>query len=716
MNRTPRNISHIKHLITLVLALLSFSAMQAEGLVASDSSTCIKEQSLTNVVVKRERPHMKIGENGSIVYDAKQISQYRPVTNALDLLEEIPLIDFNKNSSDKIEIVGTAKVDIIINGHKPQMTNEEIFAYLSSLSPSQIKSIEIYSAAPPQFGTTSGAINIIMDQKRTEKVEANGSAWASLYQGNNFYHTGGVNSNIFTKKWILYSSFSLGNLRGKKVYTLYANHNVDGEAHRIVNPSTRYTNSHAIKVTTDFTYDFSKTKKLNITCLYRTDNPCYRFTSPLWIDSIQDSYNNGNFWSSKHTSAFMASYESNGWKVGAELLLANNSDKQEILNDEDETPMLNSRAEQKNVRGTFYFNKTQKVGKDRLTYGTEVQWANVHNAFSNIWRERMTFKNTGKNNTQKETQWRTFGGWTHNSKNIVTTANLSVEHFKSTRTQDGKAQTLWDKFTLEPNITVNYKMDSKHSLIGSLATSRTYPKYLNTSGRTAYYNSYYYIANSTKVESYTSYTTTIKFVTSNKYVVGCYSIIEPNAYIQFLYQDPHQLSAGQQFYNIAQYNRHGLLAVIPHSWSTNFDSRLTAYINYITSRGKVNDMSFKKKKFGTRLVLTNNIILDRKRTAALQLNASYNSDILMGYSYNEEMFETALSLTWKPKNTGWNVVLKCNDILNTSKLARVTKHQLQSSKITQLRDTRKVNLTVRYSLKGYKDKKIKEADTSRMGI
>lgn len=80
------------------------------------------------------------------------------------------------------------------------------------------------------------------------------------------------------------------------------------------------------------------------------------------------------------------------------------------------------------------------------------------------------------------------------------------------------------------------------------------------------------------------------------------------------------------------------------------------------------------------------------------------------------MFETTLSLTWKPKNTGWNVVLKCNDILNTSKLSRVTKHQQQSSKMEQLRDTRKVNLTVRYSLKGYKDKKIKEADTSRMGI
>ena len=154
------------------------------------------------------------------------------------------------------------------------------------------------------------------------------------------------------------------------------------------------------------------------------------------------------------------------------------------------------------------------------------------------------------------------------------------------------------------------------------------------------------------MESYTSYTTTIKFVTSNKYVVGCYSIIEPNAYIQFLYQDPHQLSAGQQFYNIAQYNRHGLLAVIPHSWSTNFDSRLTAYINYITSRGKVNDLSFNKNTFGTRLVLTNNIILDRKRTAALQLNASYNSDILMGYSYNEEMFENDSLLDMEAEKHG----------------------------------------------------------------
>lgn len=702
-------------MIILVLALFVFRTTQANDMVVSDSASCVMEQSLSNVVVKRERPHMKTSDNGCIVYDAKQISQYRPVTNAFDLLEEIPIIDVNKDHN-LIEIAGTAKASIVINGHKSQMSREEMYTYLSSLPASQVKTIEIYNAAPPQFGTNGGVINLIMDQKRSEKVEANGSAWASLYQGTKFYHTGGISANIFKKKWMLNTSFSLGNLKETKVYTLYANHNVDGETHNIVNPTTRYTNNHAIKLTADFTYDLSKTRKINVTLLYRTDNPNYRFMSPLLIDNIQDSYNNGYYQSSKSTSALMASYESNGWKTGADLVLFHNNDEQDIFNDADYSSALNSKAKQKSTRGTIYFNKTHKVGKSKLSYGSELQWADVHNAFSNKWSEKIENKDVDRNNTQKESKWRTFCGWTHATKNIVATANITAEYFKSTRTQEGKTQTLWDKVTLEPNFNVNCKIDTKHSFLGSFGTSRTYPVYLNTSGRTAYYNKYYYIANSTKLSSYTSYTISAKLVTSNKYIVGCYSIIEPNAYIQFLYQDPHQLSAGQQFYNLTTYNRHGLLAVVPQSWSTNFESRLTAYLNYITSRGKVNDVSFDKKKFGTRIVLTNNIILDRKRTAALQINASYTSDILMGYSYNESIFVTSLAMTWKPKDTGWNIVLKCNDILNTSKLTRTTQHQLQSSRIEQLKDTRKVNLTVRYSLKGYKEKKIKEADTSRMGI
>lgn len=698
--------------------------MQAKGVDVSDSAQYIKEEStktqnikeqnISNVTVAVERPHLKANDNGSITYNAKQLMQNHPTANALELLDEIPLIDSDENG--KIRIIGTAKTSITINGHKSQMSLQEITGILSSMPPSHIKTIEIYNAAPPHFGTSGGVINFIIDQKREEKMQANGSAWTSLYQGTKYYNTGGVSINAYQKRWMLTSTFSLGNLKETKKYNLYSNHNVDGLEHYVENRQRRDTRNHAIKTVSDFTYDFSPKRNLTLSYQYRTDNSCYESASPLWIDGELDSQNNGDYRSTKHTHTFMAYYTSYNWNIGGDLVIQDNNDDQYVIGDHTNTNAIESAATQNNKRTTLYIHNTKNFSKGKLSYGANLQWARSENSYSNTWANEDTAKTTSKTNAQEEFSLTAFCGWSIKTKKLTMATNLAVEYFKSTLREESASNTLWDGATFAPNLNLNYKMDNSHILTVAFSVSRNYPTYTYTSGRRAYYNNYFYIANSPKVTSYNTYSTNIKYIIKNKYIIGGFSIIEPNRYLQVLYQDPHKLSAGFQYYNLAMWSRHGLLAVIPQSWTTRFDSRLTTYVTYHHSRGEANGIKFDKSQWSIRTMLTNNFILDRKRTMALQMSATYTSETLVGYAVDEGFLNTSIALTWKPKDTGWNIILKCNDPLDTSHTTRHIQYELQSSKYRIFKDARKLNLTVRYSMKGFKEKKIKEADTSRMGL
>lgn len=717
MNRISHNISYARHILCLALALCCISAAHAINCCADDSTGIAKEQSLNNVVVKSERPHMKIDSNGCITFDAKQLAQNHPVSSALDLLDELSLTD--KDTDGSVKVIGTSQTTIIVNGRKNQMTTAEINAFLSSIPPSQIKRIEIYQAAPPQLGISGGVINFVIDQKRGEKTNVNGSAWTSLYQGRKYFNTGGVSINTFQKRWMLTTAFSLGNMRETKNFDLITKHNVDGQYYMIDNTSTRYIKNHATKITADFTYDLSKTESINMSYLYRTDNPCYRFTSPLTLDGTLDSYSKGNYHSYKETHTFLLNYKHRGWSMGGDIVFFHNGNSQDLQDYiASNNTLQESLASQNIKKGTLYINNTLKKGHGTFNYGADLLWTRTQSTSTNTWTNASTHEceHTNKDNTQNEHEWKVYAGFTQGIKKLAISANLTIDYFKSTFLQDGTKSVLWDNATLVPNANISYKVDDKHSIIASFYISRTYPTYAITSGRKAYYNSYFYIENNPKVTSYDTYNANIKYVIKNKYVIGLYSIIEPDKYMQIVYQDPHKLTTGLQYHNFSTNNKLGVQAVVPQRWSTRFDSRMTTYVSYNTASGQANDISFEKSLWSAYFMLTNNMVMDRKRTTALQVNFTYITDVLAGYAIERHLFRSYVALTWKPKDKGWIVILKCTDPLDTVHPMRITRYHLQSSRFQQFQDSRKANLTIRYSLKGYKEKKIKEVDTSRMGL
>lgn len=69
---------------------------------------------LDEVIVKAETPQVRVID-GRLSFPVQTLVKNKPVTNAFDLLGEVPGLD---KSGDRISIIGAPSTSIIINGKK----------------------------------------------------------------------------------------------------------------------------------------------------------------------------------------------------------------------------------------------------------------------------------------------------------------------------------------------------------------------------------------------------------------------------------------------------------------------------------------------------------------------------------------------------------------------------------------------------------------------
>lgn len=715
--------------IAFVIALANMTIAQAQNLNAADSTQKIKQQKLDSVVVTANRPLLKVGEDGAMLYDAKLLAKNRPVANAYDLLDEIPGVE---KVNDVARILGTNKTTVILNGRRSQMSNSEMANYLATLSPDQVKRIEVYYDAPPQYGVRGGMINIVLQQRRSEKLLCNGTAWTALYQGRKYFQTEGLTLRFYKKKWMWETGYSMGYMNTIKSTSLVSHHTVDDKLTEITNDTKRYADAKAKKVTTLFNYDFSKTSNLEVSYLYRWDSPDYTSRSPLWENGELISSANTDFRNPKHSHIWQAKYTNKNLNIGGNFVFFKNRYSQTMIAEEKGALSLEAAAFQKVRQGEVYLNNTQKIGKGQLRYGIDYYKSVTDNAYSNHWIN--TWRNDAnedKTNRQTEQCHTAYVGWTQTLKKVNFSAYLEASYYHAEMEKEGTETNmgytdmekdndnknyLWKEWTFAPSLSLTYKIDKLHSLIFSCSTDRTYPAFAKTSGRRSYINEYIVLSNDLRVNPYTSYSFHLNYVIRNRYIVGLYSTIVPHEIIQQMYQNPNEYLAKYQFFNLERNNKHGFMVVIPYNWSGRFNSKLTSYTSLYQTKGTFYDLTFDRNKLAEMVTLTNNAILGKKKNIILQLNGTYNTKRINGYSdIYSARFNSTLALSWNLSQKGWSIVAKATDLLGTAIERSEVNYKNQHYKYKSDKDIRKVIVTIRYTFNGYKQKALKEVDTSRMG-
>lgn len=672
-----------------------------------------KSYNLDSVVVKAFRPMVKVKADGGMLYDATQIMKNRPVANVLDLLEEIPGL---QNTGSQINIIGTGITTIVTNGRRTQMTPEEMYTRLSSMSPSQVKSIEVYYDAPPQYGVRGGMINIVLQQHRSESLKCNGTAWTLMYHGKKYFQTGGAIANLFHKKWMWTIGLSAGFKQSDKCHDLHSIHTLDDRVADVVNITRRYVKSSATKLNTRLGYDFSKTRKLEVLYIYRTDNPDYTSVSPLRLDGATESEPVSDFDVSKHTHILQANYADKRLNIGADYVAYKENCVQDMHDGINASKLLESLAVQDVKRGDVYINNVHTIGNGQLSYGADMQWASSRNNLANRWFAMRDPEGKSQNINQHEQYHESFCGWTQKWDRLSVNAYLQLSYFHAELEQDGRKSTLWSYISVFPSATVNYKTSTNANIVFSLSTNRISPPYTVSSGRKAYFNTYVNISNSPLVEPYRSLDMHLNYVVKGRYTLGLYSTIAPHKFTQIMYQSPDELQASHQFFNLSHNEAYGMMAVVPHDWTQRITSRLTAFCQIRHLEGEFNKIKFDNENVSGRFLLTNNALLGRNKNLSIQLNAAYNTCIHTSYAIDHATFNATLAATWSPYHTCWSFIFKAADLLGTANPKRTVDYHGQRYSLKQNNDVRIASMTIRYTFNGYKQKKEKDVDVSRMGL
>ena len=99
------------------------------------------------VVVKAERPQVKV-ENGALRYDVPQLMKDKAVSNAFEVVKQIPGVI---STDDAVQLLGAGSPSIVINGQLTTMSVDQLVGLLKTIPASRVCNVEIMYNAPAKY-------------------------------------------------------------------------------------------------------------------------------------------------------------------------------------------------------------------------------------------------------------------------------------------------------------------------------------------------------------------------------------------------------------------------------------------------------------------------------------------------------------------------------------------------------------------------------------
>ena len=137
-----------------------------------------RQYTLNEVQVSAEGPMMKVSGN-MLSYNAQSIEKNKAITTAYEMLKEIPGI-FEINN--QLSLIGSEKLNIVINGQMTKMTIEQVSNMLKTIPSSNIANIEVMYNPPAKYNVRGALINIVLNKRTDEQPSVTGEVSASYKQ------------------------------------------------------------------------------------------------------------------------------------------------------------------------------------------------------------------------------------------------------------------------------------------------------------------------------------------------------------------------------------------------------------------------------------------------------------------------------------------------------------------------------------------------------
>ena len=658
---------------------------------------------LPEVMVKGSRPIVK-AERGMLSYNMPLLLKQLPADNAYEALTRIPGVS---DATGSISFSGN-EVTLIVNGQATTLTQEQLAERLKAMPAAQLAKAEVMLSAPARYHVRGMAINIVTKD----------------YAGTNQLSgqiIGGMRKNKYANEFgNLYLSLQRGKF-GLDAQYKYVNGNSYGESSRIANHplgnNRVYYNDETGQKSFGITHDY----RLGMNYAFSKNNRLDVAYTGQWDKTNSNSRTTGSSISGMHRDSheYLHNVDVN-YALPFGLTLSGSytyyrTPQQQVLDgtmtaeNKNETERnLTSGSEQTINKWMFTADQTHSLSHGwGLSYGVKGQFTSNKSYQTTIDKDGTILPDGTSSVDNNERIWNIYAGFSKQiNKAISLEASFAAEQYHSP---------VWDKWRVYPTLNALWNVSDNHLLNLSFSSDSEFPSYWSTMSNVFYSSTYTEIHGNPDLKPCSYYNLNLMWQIKRRYTLMAFASLKPDYFVQLPYQTTDRMAVIMKETNFDYSNSFGLQASAIFSAGKWLNGNVFAVGTYKHDKSRnFFDLPFDRKKMSVILGGTASVKLCSTQDLRLILNPFIQSKAIQGVYDISPIFRMDAKLQWSSHDGKWGVRLNGSNIFN---------NRFDTSSVQGNQDYRmKVNynwssftFAVIYKFGGYKEKTVKEVDTSRMG-
>lgn len=688
----------------LGLFLLSVANVKAQTLTQTDSLTMeTMLHNLPEVMVKGSRPIVK-AERGMLSYNMPLLLKQLPADNAYEALTRIPGIS---DATGSISFSGN-EVTLIINGQATTLTQEQLTERLKAMPAAQLAKAEVMLSAPARYHVRGMAINIVTKD----------------YAGTNQLSgqiIGGMRQNKYANEFgNLYLSLQRGKF-GLDAQYKYVNGNSYGESSRIANHPLGNNRIHYNDETGQKSFGITHDYRLGMNYTFGKNHRLDVAYTGQWDKTNSNSRTTGSSISGMHRDSheYLHNVDVN-YALPFGLTLSGSytyyrTPQQQALDgtitteNKNETERnLTSGSEQTINKWMFTADQTHSLAHGwGLSYGVKGQFTSNKSYQTTIDKDGSVLPDGTSSVDLNERIWNIYAGFSKQiNKAISLEASVAAEQYHSP---------IWDKWRVYPTLNALWNVNDNHLLNLSFSSNSEFPSYWSTMSNVFYSSTYTEIHGNPDLKPFSYYNVNLMWQIKRRYTLMAFASLKPDYSVQLPYQTTDRMAVIMKETNFDYSNSFGLQASAIFSAGKWLNGNVFAVGTYKHDKSShFFDLPFNRKKLSVRLGGTASVKLCSTQDLRLILNPFIQSKAIQGVYDISPIFRMNAKLQWSSHDGRWGLRLNGNNIFNNKYDTRSVQGN-QDCRMKINYSWASVTFAVIYKFGGYKEKTVKEVDTSRMG-
>ena len=661
-------------------------------------------RNLPEVMIKGSRPIVK-AERGMLSYNMPLLLKQLPADNAYEALTRIPGVS---DATGNISFLGN-EVTLIVNGQATTLTQEQLTERLKAMPAAQLAKAEVMLSAPARYHVRGMAINIVTKD----------------YAGTNQLSgqvIGGMKQSKYAKGFgDLYLSLQRGKF-GLDAQYKYVNGNSYGESSRIANHPlgnnrvyyNDETGQKSFGITHNYrlgmNYAFSKNHRLDVAYTGHWDKRCSNSNttgssiSGMHHDSHEYLHNVDVNYSLPFGLTLNGSYTY--YRTPQQQALDGTMHTDDSMLETERN--LTSGSEQTINKWMFTADQTHSLAHGwGLSYGVKGQFTSNKSYQTTIDKDGTIQPNGTSSVDNNERIWNIYAGFSKQiNKAISVEASVAAEQYHSP---------IWDKWRVYPTLNALWNVNDNHLLNLSFSSNSEFPSYWSTMSNVFYSSTYSEIHGNPALKPFSYYNVNLMWQIKRRYTLMAFASLKPDYFVQLPYQTTERMAVIMKETNFDYSNSYGLQASVIFNAGKWLNGNVFAVGTYKHEKSSnFFDLPFNRKKLSVILGGTASVKLCNTQDLRLILNPFFQSKAIQGVYDVSPIFKMNAKLQWTSHDGKWGLRLNGSNIFNNLYDTRsVQGNQDYHMKINY--NWASVTFAVIYKFGGYKEKKVKEVDTSRMG-